>query len=47
VRRVTRDDLGRCLDGHTLGAVRVSLGLASNLADVERFLAFASTLLED
>jgi molybdenum cofactor sulfurtransferase len=46
-QRLTRDGLGRCLDGHTLGAVRVSLGVASNLADVERFLAFAATLLDD
>jgi selenocysteine lyase/cysteine desulfurase len=46
-RRVTRDDLGRCLEGDMLGAVRVSLGVASNLADVERFLGFAESLLED
>ena len=46
-RRLTRDDVGRCLGGRALGAVRVSLGVASNLADVERFLAFAATLLED
>jgi molybdenum cofactor sulfurtransferase len=44
---LTRDGVGRCLDGETMGAVRVSLGLASNLADVERFLAFAATLRED
>jgi selenocysteine lyase/cysteine desulfurase len=46
-QRVTREDVGRCLDGQTMGAVRISLGVASNLADVERFLAFAATLLED
>jgi molybdenum cofactor sulfurtransferase len=28
--------------GKTLGAIRVSLGLASNIADVDRFLQFAS-----
>ncbi len=28
--------------GKTLGAIRVSLGLASNIADVDRFLAFAA-----
>ena len=29
-------------NGKSTGAVRVSLGLASNFADVERFLAFAA-----
>ena len=28
--------------GKTLGAIRVSLGLASNIADVDRFLRFAA-----
>jgi selenocysteine lyase/cysteine desulfurase len=45
-RPPTRGDLGRCLDGNTLGAVRISLGVASNYSDVERFLSFAATLLE-
>jgi selenocysteine lyase/cysteine desulfurase len=31
-------------DGKSAGAIRVSLGLASNFADVERFLAFAAGL---
>jgi selenocysteine lyase/cysteine desulfurase len=30
-----------CIDGKSTGAVRVSLGLVSNLADVTRFLDFA------
>ena len=30
--------------GKSAGAIRVSLGIASNFADVERFLAFAATL---
>jgi selenocysteine lyase/cysteine desulfurase len=42
--RLDPDDLRRCLDGRLPGAVRVSLGLASNLADVERFLELAATL---
>jgi selenocysteine lyase/cysteine desulfurase len=28
--------------GKSLGAIRVSLGLASNIADVDRFLQFAA-----
>jgi selenocysteine lyase/cysteine desulfurase len=38
----TVDDFRLCIDGKSSGAVRVSLGLISNLADVERFLAFAA-----
>ncbi len=33
---LTIDDFRLCIDGKSTGAVRVSLGLASNLADVER-----------
>ena len=33
------DDFRLCVDGKSTGAVRVSLGLASNAADVGRFLA--------
>ena len=32
--------------GKSAGAIRVSLGLASNFADVERFLGFAAGLRE-
>jgi molybdenum cofactor sulfurtransferase len=38
----TIDDFRLCIDGKSTGAVRVSVGLASNAADVEAFLAFAS-----
>jgi selenocysteine lyase/cysteine desulfurase len=43
--RFTIDDFRVCVDNKSTGAVRVSLGLASNFADVERFLAFARGLL--
>jgi selenocysteine lyase/cysteine desulfurase len=39
--RFTIDDFRMCIDGKSSGAVRVSLGLVSNLADVDRFLDFA------
>ncbi len=39
---LTIDDFRLCIDGKSTGAVRVSLGLVSNAADVDRFLAFAS-----
>ena len=42
----THDDLERCLHGKPTGAVRMSLGMASNFADVERFLDFARSLRE-
>jgi selenocysteine lyase/cysteine desulfurase len=38
---LTIDDFRLCIDGKSSGAVRVSLGLVSNLADVDRFIAFA------
>ena len=38
---LTVDDFRLCIDGKSSGAVRVSLGLVSNLADVDRFLDFA------
>ena len=38
---MTVDDFRLCMDGKSTGAVRVSLGMVSNVADVERFLAFA------
>lgn len=34
-------DFRLCIDGKSSGAVRVSVGLASNFADVYRFLEFA------
>ena len=43
--RLTIDDFRLCIDGKSTGAVRVSLGLASNTADVDAFMTFASTFL--
>ena len=43
--RMTYDDFRRCVDGRSSGAVRVSLGLASNFADVHAFLDFARGFL--
>jgi hypothetical protein len=44
---MTYDDLRRCIDPHEAGAVRVSLGLVSNFADVFAFREYARGLLED
>lgn len=38
---MTYDDFRLCIDPRRSGAVRVSLGMISNLADVEAFLALA------
>jgi molybdenum cofactor sulfurtransferase len=43
--RMTYNDFRRCIDNKSSGAVRLSLGLASNYADVAAFLAYARTLL--
>jgi len=40
-----REDLMRCIDADTTGAVRVSLGWATNFADVYRFLDVANGLV--
>lgn len=45
--RMSYDDLRRCVDPHASGAVRVSLGIASNFADVHAFVAFARDLLRE
>jgi selenocysteine lyase/cysteine desulfurase len=42
--RFTLDDFRRCIDGKDSGAVRISLGIASNFDDVHRFLRFAESL---
>ena len=42
---LTVDDFRLCIDGKSTGAVRVSLGLVSNLEDVNRFLAFVRTFV--
>jgi selenocysteine lyase/cysteine desulfurase len=44
--RMTYDDLRHCIDPHEAGAVRVSLGLVSNFADVYAFREYARGLLE-
>jgi len=44
--RLTYEDLRRCIDDKSTGAVRVSLGLISNLTDVERFVEVAASFLE-
>ncbi len=44
--RFTVDDFRLCIDGKSTGAVRVSLGLASNFADVYRFIQFAGGLVD-
>ena len=41
--RMTRDDLRLCIDAKATGAVRVSLGLASNFADAQALVEFAAT----
>ena len=38
---LTIDDFRLCIDGKSTGAVRVSLGMVSNVEDVDRFIAFA------
>ena len=44
--RVTLDDFRLCIDGKSTGAVRVSVGLASNFRDVYRFLQFVARYLQ-
>jgi molybdenum cofactor sulfurtransferase len=39
--RLTIDDFRVCIDGKSTGAVRISLGLVSNFADVYQFIEFA------
>jgi selenocysteine lyase/cysteine desulfurase len=41
----TVDDFRLCIDGKSTGAVRVSLGLVSNVADVDRFIDFAKQFI--
>lgn len=44
--RMSFEDFGRCVVGKGNGAVRVSLGLASNLSDVQAMAEFAGRLLQ-
>ncbi|NOY98686.1 MAG: aminotransferase class V-fold PLP-dependent enzyme [Chloroflexi bacterium] len=43
--RLSMDDFRQCIDGKASGAVRISVGLVSNFADVQAFLEFARGLL--
>ena len=43
---MTFEEFLQKLDGETPGAVRVSLGVASNFQDVYRFLQFAPRFLD-
>jgi len=45
-QRLTYDEFRLCIDHKASGAVRISVGLASNFADVEAFLAFARGMLD-
>ncbi len=45
-QHMTVDDFRVCIDSKSSGAVRVSAGLASNLADVHHFIRFAQCLLD-
>jgi len=44
--RLTVDDFRLCLDGKSTGAVRISVGLVTNYADVAAMLDFARGLLD-
>ncbi|GAP17425.1 aminotransferase class V-fold PLP-dependent enzyme [Levilinea saccharolytica] len=45
-QRMTIDDFRRCIDDHSTGAVRVSVGLASTFEDVYALIAFARGLTD-
>ncbi len=45
-QKLTIDDFRRCIDGKSSGAVRVSLGVASNFMDIYRFVHFARTFVD-
>jgi selenocysteine lyase/cysteine desulfurase len=44
--RLTIEDFRLCIDGKSSGAVRVSVGLVSNFADVYHFVQFARSFLD-
>jgi selenocysteine lyase/cysteine desulfurase len=44
--RMTFEQFLMVMDGKATGAVRISLGVVSNFADVYRFMAFAETFLD-
>jgi len=45
-RRLSMDDFRDCITTTASGAVRISVGIVSNFADVERFLDFARSFLD-
>ncbi len=45
-QRMTIDDFRRCIDDHSTGAVRVSVGLASTFEDVYALITFARGLTD-
>jgi len=45
--RLTVDDFRDCIDGKSTGAVRISLGIASDFKDVRAFLDFARGFLDN
>ena len=45
-QRLTLDDFRLCIDGKSSGAVRISVGLVSNFADVYRFMEFAQGFVD-
>jgi len=44
-RRMSLNEFRQCIDGKSTGAVRVSLGMATNFDDVYRFVEFLHTFL--
>ncbi len=44
--RLTIDDFRRCIDGKSSGAVRISVGLVTNFADVDCFVRFARSFID-
>jgi selenocysteine lyase/cysteine desulfurase len=44
--RMTYDEFRRCIDGKSTGAVRISVGMVTNFADVHTFVDFARGFLE-
>jgi selenocysteine lyase/cysteine desulfurase len=45
-QRLSFDDFALCFDGQESGAVRISVGIVSNFADVQKLLEFMRGLLE-
>ncbi len=45
-QRLSFEDFAICFDGQESGAVRISVGIASNFADMQKFLDFMRGLLE-